>query len=225
METIYTIPVNRTFEESGECPFCRLYRELEANELDLILGASLMEPDVRIKTNKLGFCRKHYADMFAGKNRLGLALMLETHLDAVQDAISPGAIGFKDRSERIAKAAAEINGSCYICERIAVHFGKMFETCMILWENDKEFRKKFASQSYFCLPHYQTMMETAKKYIPKKLMNEFLVSAENIQTEYQNKLREDLALFARKFDYRYKDEPWGDAKDSIERTIAFLGGK
>jgi hypothetical protein len=62
-ESIYTIPVNEAFEEyeSEEklCPFCRLYKKLQENELDLILGASMMDPDIRIKTNKTGFCSKH----------------------------------------------------------------------------------------------------------------------------------------------------------------------
>ena len=57
MEQIYTIPVNEAFEASAAdkscgCPFCSLYNKLENDELDLILGASMMEPDVRIKTNK-----------------------------------------------------------------------------------------------------------------------------------------------------------------------------
>ena len=57
MEQLYTIPVNEAFEKGAEdetrgCPFCRLYRKLELGELDLILGASMMEPDVRKKTNE-----------------------------------------------------------------------------------------------------------------------------------------------------------------------------
>ena len=64
METIYTIPVNEAFEASAAdsscgCPFCTLYNKLEDDELELILGASMMEPDVRIQTNKEGFCRTH----------------------------------------------------------------------------------------------------------------------------------------------------------------------
>ena len=86
MEQIYTIPVNEAFELSGEdpscgCPFCTLYNKLENDELELILGASMMEPDVRIKTNKEGFCKTHYDMMFVRKNRLGMALTLESHLD------------------------------------------------------------------------------------------------------------------------------------------------
>ena len=89
MEKIYTIPVNEAFEASAAdpacgCPFCTLYSKLEENELDLILGASMMEPDVRIKTNELGFCKTHYDMMFTRKNRLGLALMLESHLNELR---------------------------------------------------------------------------------------------------------------------------------------------
>ena len=53
MEKIYTIPVNEAFSESAEspecgCPLCTIFNNLEDNELDLILGAAMMEPDTRI---------------------------------------------------------------------------------------------------------------------------------------------------------------------------------
>ena len=65
MKQIYTLPVNKACEagaadHSCGCPICALYRKLEEDELDLILGASMMEPDVRIRTNELGFCKIHY---------------------------------------------------------------------------------------------------------------------------------------------------------------------
>ena len=85
MEKIYTIPVNEAFDACMEdktkgCPFCEMFRKVQENELDLILGASMMEPDIRIKTNEMGFCDKHFSMMMKRKNRLGLALMLESHL-------------------------------------------------------------------------------------------------------------------------------------------------
>lgn len=66
MEQIYTIPVNEVFEKcmaqsvrenvsDCRCPFCELYNKYEADEVDLILGASMMEPDIRKKTNEKGF--------------------------------------------------------------------------------------------------------------------------------------------------------------------------
>ena len=35
-------------------------------------------------------------------------------------------------------------------------------------------------------------------------------------------LKEDVSWFCKKFDYRYDQEPWGDAKDAVERSIDFL---
>ena len=63
-EQIYTIPVNEAFDLVSEqpdlgCPFCRLYKKLQSDEIDIILGASMMEPDIRIKTNEQGFCLSH----------------------------------------------------------------------------------------------------------------------------------------------------------------------
>ena len=39
-EKIYTIPVNEAFDLADGCPVCRLYKKLEENELEIILGAS-----------------------------------------------------------------------------------------------------------------------------------------------------------------------------------------
>ena len=89
MEQIYTIPVNEAFEASRDdascgCPMCALYNKLENDELELILGASMMEPDIRIKTNEKGFCSRHFEQMFLAQKRLPLALMLESHLDLIR---------------------------------------------------------------------------------------------------------------------------------------------
>ena len=83
-ETICTIPINDIFMPKDGCPICRLRRELEDNERELIMGASMMEPDIRIKTNERGFCKKHYMKMFEMNNRLSLALMLESHLNEMR---------------------------------------------------------------------------------------------------------------------------------------------
>ena len=92
MEQIYTIPVNEAFDAVGEkhelgCPFCVLYKKLQGDELDIILGASMMEPDIRKVTNELGFCHNHYSMMQRRKRMLGIGLMLESHLDEVMKRI------------------------------------------------------------------------------------------------------------------------------------------
>lgn len=80
-ETIYTIPVNEAFEKPCECPMCNLENRFENDRVNYYLGPSLMEPENRIETNETGFCAKHFKQMYDTRaNRLGLGLILHTHL-------------------------------------------------------------------------------------------------------------------------------------------------
>ena len=83
-ESILTIPVNEIFEPKCGCPICTMRDMLEQRTVDYIMGAAMMEPDVRIETNRQGFCKTHLEQMRACKNRLSLALMLQTHLQTWQ---------------------------------------------------------------------------------------------------------------------------------------------
>ena len=227
MEQIYTIPVNEAFEKSAAdkscgCPFCTLYNKLECDELDLILGASMMEPDIRIKTNKQGFCRTHYDMMFVRKNRLGMALTLESHLDELKKEIKDGGLIGGGTGAKPVKRIGELEASCYVCDRIAFNFAHMIETAVLLWESDENFPAKLKAQPYFCLPHYRMMLEYAQKRLGKKQLKDFVKDCEAIQNAYIEKLNSDVSWFCKKFDYRYDEEPWYDSKDAVERSMKFL---
>ena len=229
MEQIYTIPVNEAFEASAAdpacgCPFCAIYRKLEENELDLILGASMMEPDVRIKTNRTGFCKTHYDMMFVRKNRLGMALTLESHLDELRrdiDGKGLGALLGGAGQKQIARIS-DLEESCYVCDRIEFNFKHMIETAVLLWEQDEEFVAKLKAQPYFCLPHYRRLLEYGKQRLQKKKLGEFVSQCQGVVDPYFDRLREDISWFCKKFDYRYAEEPWYNSKDAVERAIKFL---
>ena len=232
MQQIYTIPVHEALEKCAAdkkcgCPMCRLFCKLENDELDLILGASMMEPDTRIQTNKKGFCRTHYDMMFVRKNRLGMALTLESHLAELADGIRPT---FFDnlRHKPDARAQKRITGlehSCYVCDRIDFHFQHMAETVALLYAADDElgtFDKKLAAQPYFCLPHYRLLLEKGAARLPRHKMEAYTNTLSRVVETYLESLREDISWFCKKFDYRYENEPWGNSKDSVERAMAFL---
>ena len=220
-EKIYTIPVNEAFEQHENCPFCEIYNKLEKNEIELITGASMMEPDIRIKTNELGFCRAHFAKMFAVPQRLPLALTLQTHLDQLRKETKAGAL-LGDPAAKVIKRLEKLEQDCYVCRRIERHFPRMLETACSLFESEREFREKFISQKYFCLPHYKLLLETAKRVCSKKGYPELVKAADAIVTAYMDSLYDDISLFCKKFDYNYRDVPWGTAKDSVERSIKFI---
>ena len=225
-EKIYTIPVTQAFEKKDGCPFCRLRKELEDTERELIMGASMMEPDIRIKTNAAGFCRRHYNKMFAMNNRLSLALMLESHLKEQQDevAIRKKSLFGKDNSAKAAENMKKLSGSCYICERVEEKYAKMVATAVLLWQKQTEFRTLTASQPFFCLPHAAEFLDFARLKLDKKSFPAFAEALDGVQSAYMQSLCDDVSWFCKKFDYRYDAEPWGNAKDSVERAIRFLAG-
>ena len=229
MEQIFTIPVNEEFDAarndvSKGCPFCRLYRRLQRDEIDIILGASMMEPDIRMKTNEEGFCNKHFGIMLGRKRMLGMGLMLESHLPEVKKKLSKRAI-LKDPSAPSLALLSQLNDNCYVCNRIDKNLTAMISTAVYLYENDEnEFRDKFKDQPYFCLPHYAKMISYASKKMNKRLFSEFFDKAESIEEKYIETLTGDVSWFCKKFDYRYDEEPWYNSKDSISRAIKFLTG-
>lgn len=229
MEQIYTIPVNEAFDtvrdkvECG-CPFCVLYRKLQCDELDIILGASMMEPDIRIKTNESGFCLTHYNMMLRRRRMLGMGLMLESHLDEVRKKIESRSL-FGSKLQSSIKDIEALNSDCYVCGRIDRNLGAMISTAVYLFETDFNFRDKFEHVPYFCLPHYERMMSYASKKMPKRVLGGFFDTARKIQENYVSELKKDVSWFCKKFDYRYDEEPWYNSKDSVQRSIRFLSGE
>jgi hypothetical protein len=228
LEQIYTIPVNEAFDKVAEkpecgCPFCVLYKKLQEDELDIILGASMMEPDIRMKTNEQGFCLTHYGMMLGRKRMLGMGLILESHIEEVKKKLSPKILlGSKVTASLGALGALE--DDCYVCTRIKRNLTAMISTAVYLFEIDEDFRAKFLKAPYFCLPHYRAMVDYASKKMNKRVFPDFYDKAHGIQTKYLDSLGQDVSWFCKKFDYRYDEEPWYNSKDSVQRTIKFLCG-
>ncbi len=229
-EKIYTIPINEAFDktlesETPDCPLCLMRRMLEKNELDRIMGAAMMEPDVRIETNKKGFCRKHFDMMTGGGgSRLPLALMLESHIAETEKEIFSGGTLFDGKGLKEEEKLKKLDDSCYVCSRTEDAFSKMLGTVIYLWENEEEFREKYKRQTSFCLPHYKLLLSAGRNSLQKKQFGEFFSVSREIMQKYIRSLGEDVSWFCKKFDYRYDSEPWYNAKDSVPRAINFLCG-
>ena len=55
--------------------------------------------------------------------------------------------------------------------------------------------------------------------------NDLVKAANEKVCAYLESLKDDISLFCKKFDYRFDSLPWGESKDSVERSIKFLGGE
>ena len=216
-EDICTIPVSDVFIEKDGCPICRMYGMLEKRAIDYITGAAMMEPDVRMVTNKKGFCGNHLYKMVKDKSGLSLALMLQTHLDELEENLF-------EKGDKYGKIATDRLSSCFLCEKINWGMDRMIETIYITFENDKDFRSMFEAQPTFCLPHYQLLLTGVKKSRLKKYSSEFRDVLKRITKNQLQEINEDLKHFCSMFDYRNRDGDWGNSKTAIQRTLSFRKG-
>lgn len=225
-ENICTIPINDLFLPKDGCPFCKMEEMLEKQYVDFVLGDAMMEPSVRIETNKKGFCYQHFAMMYQKGMRLPNALILESHLQEIIDNAMPKKAKEKPDKKQLSYINDELN-SCYICDRIEKDMLHLCSTVFVEWSKTPEFRQLYNAQPYICLKHYHFVINTAqqKKGLSAKELPDFYADTVTLCKNYLLSLKADISDFCKMFDYRNIGKDFGKSKDSIERSIVYLTGK
>lgn len=217
-EDICSIPVNDVFLPKEGCPFCRMRDMLEDRMATYITGAAMMEPDVRVETNRLGFCTEHFNQILARGSRLSVALILESLLQTVHDEVFPAG---KAQPKKAAAAVHSREEHCFVCENIEKNMAHLLDSTLKLWQTDGEFRQLYSQQPYICLRHYGQVLQAAAK-MPKKNFVLFEEVTTGLAKRYLEELNADVTHFCRMFDYRNAGGDWGNSKDAIERAIRYL---
>jgi hypothetical protein len=140
----------------------------------------MMEPDVRKRTNALGFCPEHLTALLNRQKRLPLALILETHLQALA----------KDPKRLF-------GGGCYVCDRAGGFADSYYSNILHLWRTEESFRKKWDAQPVICRPHTSALAAAAPKGLAKKETPVFLASLQKKAEAHMQSLGESLAVFIR----------------------------
>ena len=219
---ITNIPIAEVFEQQDGCPICRLRNTLEKRAVEYITGAAMMEPDIRIETNKKGFCHTHYQQILGQRNRLSVALMMESHLDELEKEIFSASLIGKNAKKQ-AKDARQKLDSCFVCDQIDDAMNKMLATVCRTWEGQKEFRQLFEQQPCLCLPHFTALVEASVGGMSKKAQPDFAKEASRLAHNYLTELRGDVHHFCGMYDHRNAgNNDWGNSKDSIERAVWYL---
>jgi len=251
-EKIYTIPVTDAFSLECECPVCMLEKKLEDEYIDYMLGPSLMEPDGRQVTNEKGFCRRHFEQLYNKQvNRLGLGLIIDTHLceqnnelkklyESKRDSLKTDSeiTIIKNISNKISSRQTEtekfvdeilskltdLENKCAVCSKLDHTMDRYVDVILYLWFKEEDFRNLFNSKKGFCLKHIKLLVEGTKKYLSVKETAIFLDNLFKMQLENLERIQQEVNWFTKKFDYRYADAPWGNSKDSVQRSIQKLVG-
>ncbi len=232
-EKLYTIPVNEAFDTDCECPVCSMVQKLEAGAIEFTMGPSYMEDDVREMTSRLGFCEKHLGMLYQNQNRLGLALILQSQMDklmkdvekltAAEEISAPTAL-FRKKivPAKLTEHLHELDEACFICDKINQTIERYIATIFHLYHTSEEFRGKFSKCKGFCTSHYADLYEAAPKCLRGEELTSFMKLLNKLYLENMKRVREDLEWFINKFDYRYQEEPWKNAKDALPRTMQKL---
>ncbi|MHB8062407.1 MAG: DUF6062 family protein [Ruminiclostridium sp.] len=251
-EKIYTIPVSDAFAVDCECPLCVLQKKLEDESIEYALGASLMEPDKRQETNKLGFCKKHFEAMYNKQvNRLGLALMIDTFLQEKNSRIKKifeskvnslekdAASGMvknvsnklsakqTDTEKLISELVTELDNidrSCAICSKLEHTMDRYIDVIFYLYFKEPDFRETFHSKKGFCLNHLRQLLSSTKKFLNPNQAAIFTKNIMEMQLLHLERIEKEVDWFTKKFDYRFNDAPWGNSKDAVIRSIQKIRG-
>lgn len=245
-ESIYTIPVNESFETPCECPMCKLENRFEKDRVNYYLGPSLMEPENRIETNESGFCAKHFAMMYDTRaNRLGLGLIIHTHMNeqnkrieklakSVPDSDAGAKKGFfaslknggdnAKAAENLLKYIKQQEKECCICRDLVKTMERYCEVITYMYFSEKHFRDKFNSGLGFCMPHFAMLIEAAKKYLSGARQEEFLGTLLRMQIANLKRIEDEVEWFTKKFDYRNQNADWGNSRDAVSRSIEKITG-
>ena len=224
-ESIYTIPISEIFEPRCGCPLCALYKNLEERWVDYITGAAMMEPDIRVETNRRGFCPRHFEMMLGMKNRLSVALILQTRLEHIDKTLEDSSPTPKRGILRASAAACE-DEDCFVCSRINREFGRIGENIAVFWQREPDFRKLYADQQFLCYKHYKTLAHAAATALRSKEYTAFRNETARLTRKKLKPAKKDIDEFCNLFDYRNAGtgQPSPEVSRAIESAIEYLTG-
>ena len=223
-ESIYTIPISEIFEPKQGCPLCALYNNLDERWVEYITGAAMMEPDIRVETNKQGFCYNHFEKMLGMRNRLSVALILQTRLDYVDSTLDDKPSAKRALRKPAGSAADE---ECFVCSRVNREFERICENIAVFWLREPDFRELYADQEFICWPHYKTLSRAGEKAMRSKEYALFQKETARLTRKKLLEAKQNIDKFCNLFDHRSAagGQPPPEVAGAIETAIEYLTGK
>ncbi|MCL2068275.1 MAG: DUF6062 family protein [Oscillospiraceae bacterium] len=227
-ESIYTIPISEIFEPKQGCPLCTLYNQLETRWVEYICGAAMMEPDIRVETNKKGFCLKHLEMMTALRNRLSVALILQTRLEYVNDHIGKDHIrqkrGWFGRVH--AHLGQEDSCGCFVCSRIDREFSRIGKNIAAFWNREEDFKKLYSEQEHLCLRHYEMLCAAGDSELRAEQAAAFRHECNLLTRKKLLDAKKNIDAFCKLFDHRSAGSGPAppEVASAIEAAIEYLTG-
>jgi hypothetical protein len=193
------------------------------NYVDTLFYENVNDPPVRARIRSAGgFCRRHARLIRRQADALGSAIILRDILTNQLRALQSGQFDrppetagpisrLLDGSSREQQAA-----SCHLCEEERKRDGLGVDS-LLEGMGKAAFAALFEQSIGLCLPHFRLAFTRCQNQaIWDRVLQKERASLEQ--------LGEELRELARKFDYRYQDEPRGGECDSWIQALSLTSG-
>lgn len=240
-----TFPLLDAFQESGACPFCRLAEKLEQSFMQEYLDELVMDYEYRGRIEKFGLCPRHLALFYAGFDKLGLALTLQSMLSTVRremnvlknaysrDGAAEGVLrALKRQGQRtrvggdaLSHFEAYVNGrECVACHSLTAGIERYAATAVQAFAEDPQFKSAYETSPGLCLSHFAVVIRTARTLLRKPDFGSlFQVTVRKMERDL-DQVESDLTRFVRAHDYRFSHEPGESLTAAVHDAVNLFTG-
>jgi hypothetical protein len=227
--------VHDAYAQSGSCPLCVLMDSAERTYLLSFQHSRVMEPNVRVKTNEIGFCPDHLGKLYQGENKLGLGLVLLTHLQektidlhaALDGSIEAAQAKARERAKRIHQIIGSIESlrdSCFICNLLGKDLIRYTWTILYLWRKDPTFPEVYGASRGFCLSHFCAVLATASDILRGDPLSRWLKETVPLMKKALDGLEKDLLAFTQLHQAGNRSLGTDEERTALARTVQMFAG-
>lgn len=231
-EHLETAPLWDAVRQKEYCPFCYLRNMIETQSVQRFLGGSVMEPDIRLKTNAAGFCSRHHRMLMAQKDYHGYALMMQTRFREAAAQAAPALKGIRGGglfgNRGTDKAAAQlrrITSRCLVCESMSSHVDAYRDTFFRMYAKEAAFRAAFADGCGVCLDDLPDVLTDCGRKLTGERQRDFLEVLSRTVGQALETAQTDLDALCSSFHVgsEHKNNP--RCKSALERAVNLLRGR
>jgi len=184
------------------CPICFLAERSATRYIENLLYEKVNDAGVAESLKRSGgFCKEHAWEVLETGEALGIAIIYKRIID--------------DLLGRLRKSPKSlIRKQCPAC---SIYDESEIRYLGALNDHWDELKSLFGKNSGLCVSHFYMAIDQMKE-------NGKLRELRSIQIQKLEELSKELGEFSRKYDYRYKDEAWGNEIDSWQRAIRLING-
>lgn len=207
------------------CPICSLLTKSERRYIDITLYEHVTDVKWRTEVRAArGFCTLHAERVLSiGRSALGASLVAADILQTLRSELPSQSIGGSTLGRL--RAAFGANNSlvavlrpqqpCPLCAYLA-DLGRVYVVALLDDLQTEDGRAQYEQSAGMCVPHLTMAAQHGGGGLGHLLDH---------QTRKWEQLEAELAEFARKQDYRYREEASGAEADAWQRAWRLLAGR